>query len=102
MSKVLQVRVDDKLKAAADEVFSSIGLDTSSAVRMFLTATVERRGLPFEPKGHVAAIELFDGHGSYICGYGHLHDFSKVNPGDLGGVSGPYESMEALKAALDD
>ena len=29
----LQVRVDDDLKAKADSLFASIGLDTSSAVR---------------------------------------------------------------------
>jgi len=47
MSKLLQVRIDDKLKADADIVFSSMGLDISAAVRMFLTATVETRRLPF-------------------------------------------------------
>lgn len=24
-------------------------------------------------------IELNDGHGSYICEYGHVHDFSKID-----------------------
>ena len=43
----IQVRVDDNMKAAADSLFASLGLDTSTAVRMFLMASLERDGLPF-------------------------------------------------------
>ena len=50
MSKLLQVRIDDELKNAADNVFSGMGLDMSTAVRMFLTAAVETRGLPLNVK----------------------------------------------------
>jgi len=50
MSKLLQVRLDDKLKTEADCVFSSMGLDTSTAIRMFLTVAVETRSLPFAVK----------------------------------------------------
>lgn len=31
----IQVRVNDELKAQADTLFSSLGLDTSTAVRIF-------------------------------------------------------------------
>ena len=55
MSKLLQVRLDDKLKSDADNVFSSMGLDISTAVRMFLTAAVETRSLPFEVKAHTSS-----------------------------------------------
>lgn len=44
----LQVRLNDDLKAQADMLFASLGFDTSTAVRMFLTAAVENNGLPFE------------------------------------------------------
>jgi len=47
MAKTIQVRVDDQLKDSADELFSSLGLDTSTAVRMFLIASIETRGIPF-------------------------------------------------------
>ena len=47
----LQVRVDDTLKAQADSLFASIGLDTSSAVRVFLKQSVLRGGIPFELVG---------------------------------------------------
>lgn len=48
MSKTIQLRVDDFLKSAADELFTSLGLDTSTAIRIFLTMAVESGGLPFE------------------------------------------------------
>ncbi len=47
----LQVRVDDTLKAEADRLFTSIGLDTSSAVRIFLKQSVLRGAIPFELRG---------------------------------------------------
>ena len=47
----LQVRVDDNLKIQADALFASIGLDTSSAIRVFLKQSVLRGGIPFELKG---------------------------------------------------
>ena len=43
----LQVRIDDTLKAQADTLFSSLGLDTSTAIRIFLNASVENDGIPF-------------------------------------------------------
>ena len=47
MAKTIQVRVDDTLKDSADLLFTSLGLDTSTAVRMFLVASTETGGLPF-------------------------------------------------------
>lgn len=44
----LQIRLNDELKAKADDLFASLGFDTSTAVRIFLTAAVENNGLPFE------------------------------------------------------
>ena len=48
MSGTIQLRVDDFLKSAADELFARLGLDTSTAIRIFLTMSVETGGLPFE------------------------------------------------------
>ena len=47
MAKTIQVRVDDTLKDTADSLFESLGLDTSTAVRMFLVAAIETGGIPF-------------------------------------------------------
>jgi DNA-damage-inducible protein J len=43
----IQIRIDDNVKMAADELFSSLGLDTSTAVRMFISAAIESDGIPF-------------------------------------------------------
>ena len=43
----LQIRIDDMLKKQADTLFSSLGLDTPTAVRIFLNASIENAGIPF-------------------------------------------------------
>jgi len=43
----IQIRVDDDMKNAADSLFTNLGMDTSTAVRMFLSASIAREGLPF-------------------------------------------------------
>lgn len=43
----LQINIDDTLKREADMLFSSLGLDTSTAVRIFLNAAIENDGIPF-------------------------------------------------------
>ncbi len=50
MTKTIQIRVDNLLKKAADELFSSLGLDTSTAIRIFLTIAIEEGGIPFDIK----------------------------------------------------
>ena len=50
MSKTIQIRVDDYLKKTADNLFASLGLDTSTAIRMFLAISIENGGIPFEVK----------------------------------------------------
>ena len=44
----LHVRVDSKLKSDAEKIFSDIGLNTSSAVNIFLKQAVNSGGLPFK------------------------------------------------------
>lgn len=43
----LQIRIDDSLKKQADNLFSSLGLDTSTAIRIFLNSAIENAGIPF-------------------------------------------------------
>ncbi len=58
MSKTLQIRVDDVMKSAADELFNSLGLDTSTAIRIFLSIAIETGGLPFEVKRPKDSLKL--------------------------------------------
>ncbi len=86
MSKTLQIRVDDVMKAAADELFSSLGLDTSTAIRIFLSIAIETGGLPFEVKRPQKSLKLA------------MKDvLLKEN------LSKPYDTAnDAIKAMLED
>ena len=46
-TSLLQVRVEDSLKDEAARVFENLGIDTSTAVRMFLKRSVMENGIPF-------------------------------------------------------
>lgn len=46
----INVRVDTKLKKEAEELFSDLGLNMSSAITMFLCSAVSYDGIPFEVK----------------------------------------------------
>jgi len=50
MPKTIQVRVDDELKDSADNLFTSLGMDTSTAIRIFLKAALDTGGIPFAVK----------------------------------------------------
>ena len=43
----IQVRVDSTLKAEAEQLFSDMGLDMPTAVRLFLKQALIYNGLPF-------------------------------------------------------
>ncbi len=47
---VLQVRIDDELKNQASAVYNELGIDLSTAVRMFLKKSVVVGGIPFDTK----------------------------------------------------
>jgi len=49
-SALVQVRVDDQIKDSADKLFKSLGMDTATAVRLFLIQALQADGLPFEVK----------------------------------------------------
>ena len=45
----LQIRIDETLRQQASATAQEMGLDLSSAIRMFLTQMVKENGLPFRP-----------------------------------------------------
>jgi len=84
----LQVRLNDDLKARADELFSSLGFDTSTAVRIFLNAAIEHNGLPFEVKHSELSQEMIQA---------AYDSRNRVN------LNGPYDTAEeAVRAMLED
>ena len=50
MASMIQIRVDDDLKARSDALFKDLGSDTTTAIRMFLTQALAVNGFPFEIK----------------------------------------------------
>ncbi|MDR2819358.1 MAG: type II toxin-antitoxin system RelB/DinJ family antitoxin [Desulfovibrio sp.] len=101
----IQIRVDDNVKAAADSLFASLGLDTSTAVRMFIAAALDNRGIPFSVKKTRQPMEINDGFGSYICEYGHFHDYSKLKSRldeAAKDTAGPFNSVDDLMKSLND
>jgi addiction module RelB/DinJ family antitoxin len=74
----ISLRVDSEVKEQAGEILASLGLTLSEAVNLMLHQVRMMRGLPFEVKQRLP-MELNDGNGSYICAFGHIHDYSKVD-----------------------
>ena len=70
-TSLLQVRVEESLMDDAARVFENLGIDTSTAVRMFLKRAVMENGIPFRmtlPKapynaerGYRAMVEISEG-----------------------------------------
>jgi DNA-damage-inducible protein J len=46
----LQIRIDRSLKEAADDVFADLGLDATTAIRLFFTKVAKTRSIPFHLK----------------------------------------------------
>ena len=45
---VVSARVEPKVKEQAEEIFSKLGLSMSQAIKMFLVASIQKQGLPFQ------------------------------------------------------
>ena len=50
MASTIQVRVDDDIKTKADVLFKYLGMDTTTAIRIFLVQAIANDGFPFEIK----------------------------------------------------
>jgi len=84
----IQVRVDDSTKKAADSLFIGLGLDTSTAVRMFLAAAIEHDGLPFAVRHHAPKGDLLEA----------IEDVRNRR-----NLIGPFDTVDdAMKAMLAD
>jgi len=45
---LLQVRIDENEKELAADIFKQLGLDLSTAVRIFICQSILEKGLPFK------------------------------------------------------
>jgi DNA-damage-inducible protein J len=84
----IQIRVDDNIKSAADTLFSNLGLDTSTAIRMFLSAALAKDGIPFAVKRRKPNADLLEA----------IQDTRNRR-----NLHGPYKTAEeAVAAMLED
>ena len=44
----INIRVDSDVKSKAQDLFSSLGLDITSAINIFLRQAIRKNGIPFE------------------------------------------------------
>jgi DNA-damage-inducible protein J len=84
-----QIRIDADIKKEAMALFSSLGLDMSGAINIFLHQCVLRGGLPF-------AVEMPQYSSQTLGAMAEARRISR-DP-DVKG----YNTMEELKAALDE
>lgn len=49
-NSLVQIRVDDKLKDEVTAIYDQLGLDLSTAVRIFFKRSVAEKGIPFAMK----------------------------------------------------
>ncbi|ADC91441.1 addiction module antitoxin, RelB/DinJ family [Mageeibacillus indolicus UPII9-5] len=82
-----QIRIDNNVKTEANELFSALGLDMSSAVNIFLRQCVLHGGLPFK-------VEIPKYNAETLAAMEEARKISK----DPNAPS--YSSMEDLKKAL--
>jgi DNA-damage-inducible protein J len=46
--ETIQIRIDAKTKEAARKTLEGVGIDMSSAVKLFLTNVINRKGIPLD------------------------------------------------------
>ena len=97
------VRINDNIKKEVTPILEDLGLSLSEAINLFLHQIKINNGIPFNLK-RKGIVELNDGYGSYICEYGHLHDYSKINFEELekDRVSKTYNNVEELMKDLEE
>ena len=89
------VRVDSKIKEEVAPILSDLGISLSEAINMFLHQIKLNNGIPFDLK-RKGIVELNDGHGSYICEYGYIHDYSKLDLSDTKTTGKTYDNAEDM------
>lgn len=97
------VRINDNIKREVTPILEDLGLSLSEAINIFLHQIKLNNGIPFELK-RKGVVELNDGYGSYICEYGHLHDYNKINFEELekDTIDKTYNNVQELMNDLEE
>ena len=83
----LNVRIEEKTKAQATKTLSKLGLDMSSAVKLFLNQVIKEDGLPFTPTNNAKAIRArWDKQIAHAMKYGKSYKTAEEMHKDILGV----------------
>ena len=95
------VRIDPKIKEQVTPILSDLGISLSEAINMFLHQVRLNNGIPFELK-RKGIVDLNDGYGSYVCEYGHIHDYSKTDLKELEKEAKNNKTYKNAKEMMED
>ena len=93
--KMSTVRINQKIKEEITPILSDLGISLSEAINMFLHQIKLNNGMPFDLK-RKGVVELNDGHGSYVCEYGYVHNYSKLKLEDIETTGKTYNNVEEM------
>ena len=80
----LNIRIKENIKNRANRTLSSLGLDMSTAVKMFLNQVITENGLPFTPTRNISAIKnRWDKQTAYALKYGKIYKTGRDVLADL-------------------
>ncbi len=80
----LNIRIEEKIKNKANKTLSSLGLDMSTAVKMFLNQVITENGLPFTPTKNMTVIKnRWDKQTAHALKYGKVYKTGKDVLADL-------------------
>ena len=86
MDTTLNIRTEKDIKEKSDKIFSELGLTMTTAINMFLRATIRENGIPFELKLEIpneqTKAALIEGdkiaYDKNIKGYNSIDDLRKA------------------------
>ena len=84
----LNIRTDKDIKEQADQIFSELGLNMTTAINMFLRTTIRENGIPFSLKLDTPNVETVAA----------IEEGRRIA---LDGSVKSYKTMDDLKAALE-
>jgi len=80
----LNIRIEKNIKDKANKTLSSLGLDMSTAVKIFLNQVITENGLPFIPTKNIANLKnRWDKQADYALNYSKSYKTGKAALADL-------------------
>lgn len=77
----LNIRTDKDIKETAEKIYSSLGLNMTTAINMFLRASIRENGIPFDLKLNVPndeTIKALD-EGRMIANDGNVKSYDSID-----------------------